>query len=283
MPSGVADLFERILIEASSKKRGRKPADWKPEEQKKNCLKEQYLLAETNYKCPVCGKKLLAGGSKAPVQKFECVNVIPARCTSSLKAKCEATGFAFPQPDSLSSFIALCPECASEYHTNQTPEMYEQLMRAKHQMKRRMELNDALDRLEIEDGITALLRKLGSLEVSFDEKEATLYALEIKKKIKHNELLLTDEILNHVLKYYHFIQNQFQQLEAQNILDFETVRNQIRGCYLKLEKSESSQVEIVELMSKWLAEKTRYDNILACHIVISFFVQSCEVFREITE
>lgn len=91
------------------------------------------------------------------------------------------------------------------------------------------------------------------------------------------------DIYCYCLEYNHFIQDQFQQLEAQNILDFETVRNQIRGCYLKLEKSESSQVEIVELMSKWLAEKTKYGNILACHIVISFFVQSCEVFREITK
>ncbi len=281
--SDVADLFENILIDASSRKRGRKPANYVTEKQKKSYLKESYLLDEAGCRCPLCGKRLLIGGSKEPLPAFVCQNIIPAHYTQSFKVSCESAGFKFPDPDSLASLIALCPTCAMEYCSNPTPEMYTQLMSAKYQMRTRAELTDTLDRINIEDGIIDLLNSLGSLGQEYDFTEASKNAIAIAKKIYPEERLLENEVSTNVLLYYRFIEEKLQQLNDEGILDFEQVCIQIRGCFLRLDKAGFSQSQIVESMAKWLADKTGFEDILACRVVVAFFIQACEVFREITE
>ena len=94
---------------------------------------------------------------------------------------------------------------------------------------------------------------------------------------------MINEVRDNVNRYYRFVQEQFKQLDSQGILDFEMVRIQTRGCFLRLDKAGLSQSKIVEAMSRWLDEKTGCKNIIACRIVIAFFIQSCEVFNEIAE
>ncbi len=280
---GIADLFENILIDASSRKRGRKPANRVSDDQAKSYLKESYLLDEASCRCPICGNRLLLAGSKGPLPRFECQNIIPPQCSHSLKTNCESTGLPFPEPDSLDNLIALCPTCAAEYRSNPTPKMYQQLMLAKRQMVSRAELIDTLDRLDVEDGIIDLLNSLGALDQEFDFAEASKNALAIVKKIHPEERLLANEINGNVLLYYRFVEEQLRQLDAEGILDFEIIRTQIHGCFLKLDRAGLPQSKIVESMAKWLSDKTGSGDILACRIVIAFFIQACEVFRETTE
>lgn len=279
-----ANMFERILLTASKVRRGRKPGGASPiAEDDAEFLKEELLLNETGLKCPVCGKQLLSGGVKNPVKHYETVSVIPAAYDYRTKAKFEYTGYEFPEPNSLENFIVLCPTCAAEYRSNPTPEVYEQLMFAKHQMSTQAKLNDTLDRLDIEDGIIDLLNSLGSLGEEFDFAEASKNAIEIVRKIRPKERLLANEVCCNVLLYYRFVEEQFRQMDAEGTLDFEMVRTQVRGCFLKLDKAGLSQSEIVAAMAKWLANKTGSEDDTACRIVIAFFIQACEVFREITE
>ena len=279
-----ANLLESILLTASELRRGRKPSgSYSTTNNDAKFLKEELLLNETALRCPACGNRLLLGGERNPVKHYEIMSIIPAAYNYKTKVIYEATGLPFPKPDTLASLIALCPTCAAEYRSNPTPEMYERLMLAKCRMSERMELTDTLDRLDIEDGIVELLEKLGSLGQKFDFAAASKNAIAIAKKICPEETLLANEVCNNVLLYYRFIEEQLRQLDSEGILDFELTRTQIRGCYLKLDRTGLSQSEIVESMAKWLTDKTGSKNSLACRIVISFFIQACEVFHEISE
>lgn len=279
-----ANLFERILLTASKIRRGKKPHVSTPiGEDDIEFLKEELLLNETGLRCPMCGNRLLSGGERNPVKHYEIVSITPIAYDYKDKVKYEDTGFAFPEPNSLMNFITLCSICASEYRLNPTPETYKQLMLAKQQINTQAKLTDTLDRLDIEDGIVDLLDSLRSLNEEFDFTEASNNAITIAKKIRPEERLLANEVCNNVILYYRFIEERLQQLDAEENLDFELLQTQIHGCFLKLEKAGLSQSEIIESMTKWLEDKTGTKDVLACRIVIAFFIQACEVFREITE
>ena len=50
-----------------------------------------------------------------------------------------------------------------------------------------------------------------------------------------------------------------------------------------MESVTNNKYQIFNQMVDWLMTKTLSESKEACEIVISFFVQNCEVFREITE
>ena len=99
-------------------------------------------------------------------------------------------------------------------------------------------------------------------------------ALRIDEKISDG--LLRYEVRNHVVQYYRFIEHTFSE-ETDN---FDEIAASIKKASRKLESSGLSQKEVIEQLSEWVRIKTRMDigGRLECHIVVSFFIQNCEVF-----
>ena len=57
----------------------------------------------------------------------------------------------------------------------------------------------------------------------------------------------------------------------------------MKTAFLEAEEKLSNKNDIFNHLSKWLHTKVPGSTIEACEAVISFFIQDCEVFREITE
>ncbi|MCD0021636.1 HNH endonuclease, partial [Streptococcus agalactiae] len=84
--------------------------------------------------------------------------------------------------------------------------------------------------------------------------------------------------------YYYYIQEQFQNLVDSHPITFNIIGSQIKTAYLQASYSGISQQEIYNHLVLWLESITpEIPNNTACQIVISFFVQNCEVFDEITK
>ena len=79
--------------------------------------------------------------------------------------------------------------------------------------------------------------------------------------------------------YYNYIKEYLSQLESFKI-SFKRVALEVSDCYLALTKITDDQDEIFNQLVDWImtsqALHASYRN--AAHIVISFFVQNCEVF-----
>ena len=99
--------------------------------------------------------------------------------------------------------------------------------------------------------------------------------LELMKKI--DDMLLKNEIQIDVLYYYRYIESVF----SQSVNNFDEIANEVRLCSKKLENAGYSQEEVIMHLVDWIHNKAFIGTDTgrqACKIVVSFFIQNCEVF-----
>jgi hypothetical protein len=72
-------------------------------------------------------------------------------------------------------------------------------------------------------------------------------------------------------------------MEGKNGFRLEVISMQIRCCFIKMADITEDKEVIFQNMVHWLQIKTKCSSTSACEAVISFFVQNCEVFNEVTE
>lgn len=107
--------------------------------------------------------------------------------------------------------------------------------------------------------------------------------LELKEKIDENEpLRLT--IKNDVESYYNYTRKMLSDLDDAGD-EFTVIASQFQICYKKLAKVMDDQEEIYNRIIKWVLDELKLTDkyATAARIIVSFFVQNCEVFDEISK
>jgi hypothetical protein len=66
-------------------------------------------------------------------------------------------------------------------------------------------------------------------------------------------------------------------LDKKNLIDYEEVQDQMKGIYRRLSKAKKSKAEIFNEISQKIQRVTLQEDIY-CQIVVSYFIQRCEVF-----
>ena len=81
-----------------------------------------------------------------------------------------------------------------------------------------------------------------------------------------------------VVQYYRYIEKTFSESDC----DFDIIASEIRISSNKLEKGGLSQAEVINYLSEWIRNKAGLgsESKLASDIVVSFFIQNCEVFHK---
>ena len=87
----------------------------------------------------------------------------------------------------------------------------------------------------------------------------------------------------YVTNYYPYIRDCFKELEGINGFRLNALSLQIKSCFVKMEGISSSKSDIFNHLVEWIMSKSLTTSREACEAVISFFVQNCEVFHEITK
>ena len=72
-------------------------------------------------------------------------------------------------------------------------------------------------------------------------------------------------------------------MDGKNGFLFTVLSAQIKACFQKLETATKNKTLIFTQLVDWLELKTLATSREACEAIISFFIQHCEVFYEITE
>ena len=91
-----------------------------------------------------------------------------------------------------------------------------------------------------------------------------------KRKIKLN-----------VSEYFHIIKQELQNLDAITPNKATKIATQIKSFYLESSEKSTSQENINDGLVTWLHSKTKI-NKEASSVVISYFIQNCEVFDVIS-
>lgn len=136
----------------------------------------------------------------------------------------------------------------------------------------------------IEEDIIIVIKKLNGNDIESELIELTYKSLKIDDKMDDTiPFIIKQSIKSDVVYYFEFIKYCFKDIDKTVPNKFETLASQVKSTYLKLSQTISEQDIIFKALVNWLDEKSDKYSKRACEIIISFFIQNCEIFKAIKE
>ena len=175
--------------------------------------------------------------------------------------------------------MVLCVECEREIQ-NASEEVKLALLSEKHDLEVLMAARDATSRYTIEKQIEQVLREVDLMDVT-DDTQLKIEPVKVENKI--TEKRLKERVLFDVRRLYQGVNDALDRLAGENKLNVDKFAKSVKRMYEDASESHISQSAIYNLLVETLFEKTGRKYRAACEIIISYFVQRCEVFDEITK
>lgn len=244
-----------------------------------------YLKAECDNRCLLCGKRLK---TKTVMEVVPSSSGIPMRAEINAKLKDKGVE---ELPDlngdfdthSLSNHVLVHSDCAAKYMAMPDTDQISDLYIKKQAAHERLTLQDTLDNLEVDEALGELLNSIDSLIDPEAVEELRYKPEKLSNKINPEHTTLFFDVRDKVLSYFGFIQKSLRTLNYSKGYTFKDLAHSVRRGFTALDFLGMSQQEIYYEMTNWVSERTGCRNLIACQILISFFIQDCEVFNEITE
>lgn len=233
------------------------------------------LLAEVNYECPLTHEKLVEEVKGIPKKKYEITQIFPDDLPSELAATFNTV---YPRPKNLDApenLIALSQEASENYLMSPMVDEYKKLYEIKQVTSKQYKAINAINRIELEAEIRAAIEGLISINPSDVLPQIEYAALRIDQKI--SDALLMNDVRNHVLQYYRYIETIFSEMTDV----FDDIAGEVKLSSQKLEKAGLSQEDVIYNLTEWVHNKAFAGDTkgkMACRIVVCFFIQNCEVF-----
>ena len=213
------------------------------------------LLTETGGKCQKCGRLL---GIKKEGNDVNYAKVVHLSETDD---------------------VILCVDCEREMQSASEEDKFA-LLSDKHYLENLMVARDATSRYMLEKQIEDVLREVHLMDAT-DDTQLKIEPVKVEKKI--TEKRLKERVLFDVRQLYEGVNNVLDRLSGENKLNVDKFAKSVKRMYEDASESLTSQSDIYNLLVETLFEKTGRKYREACEIIISYFVQRCEVFDEIAE
>jgi len=242
------------------------------------------LLDEVDYLCPLCSEYLFLIANKKIGKKYEIAHIYPNRPTTDqlgILTNVEQLGENSEDPKNL---IALCETCHHNYDTNTSLEEYERLVQIKKEKSANHTAKIKVAAQVIEDEISKVLTAIDNINDDDFEKinQLNYEALTVEQKLGMNYKRLKSDIIDDVTQYYSFVRQELMNLDQQDSLKFDTIANQIHTLYLQCASKQQNKEDVFNTLVNRLNNSTNCSR-SACKIVISFFVQNCEIYDKVSE
>ncbi len=235
------------------------------------------LLDEADYLCPLCGHKLVEEKNGKDNKLYEIAHIYPH---SPTPAQAEALkSISRPEnTESLENLIPLCLQCHRRQDFNTTEADYWKLYHKKRAMIRNHLGKQATADFDIESEIQKVVMSLQNLTRE-DIEQLSYSPVSIDDKV--HDPILNKSIRDDVTQYYSYIETLFRELDEIHTGISDNIAAAVKRCFLKQESESFFQTEeeLFDYMVSWLGTKTDGPRHI-CEIIISFFVQNCEVFRD---
>lgn len=173
------------------------------------------------------------------------------------------------------NLIAMCPDCAKKYDLGRNDDSVKRMRAIKDRFLELASIQETVSEQKLEEDVCRVLQKVSSLPCPTDV-DLNYVPVTISQKVPNNPELMA-RIKVWVNLHYPDVHATLQDLNRENKLRFEPFCMQVRLVYLNLKSKGYSQNDIFEGMIKWLMDATN-EGYHPCEVVISYFVQKCEVF-----
>ncbi|MBX9866573.1 MAG: HNH endonuclease [Burkholderiales bacterium] len=241
---------------------------------------EMMLFNEVDGMCPLCGKPLTYNKNGKIYKNINIAHIYPHSPTKQELELFMPLDRINDDADHIDNVICLCPECHLKFDKPRTTEEYNELLEIKRQLIQDQQIKIDYYSHQIENDIKQILDILSNDQCSIAVAEFEYDPALIDKKIDSTLRALTKrKIKYHVSEYYNIIKHEFNRLSTTKS---EQIAIQVKLFYLKLCEKSQNQELIYGYMVDWLHSKTKVSE-EASSIIISFFVQNCEVFRVISK
>lgn len=226
------------------------------------------LVDDCKYTCsmPLCGKHLQTITPQN--QTAADYEIIPIEESKGVKYE---------------NLIAVCHDCFQKYTLSHTKAEKKSLKAIKKLQMDARSTRQTLDDIAISKGIELVIENLSNAKPS-ELKDLTYDPVSVSEKIdEDNCYFLVNDIRNNVARYYNYIEKTMRNLSMKNVYSDDLIRAQMKESYKQLASNHTLTPEqIFSELSKRIQRITKQD-IRFCYIVVSYFVQSCEVFNAITK
>ena len=243
---------------------------------------ELLLFAEVDGVCPSCPSFLIADKKGRKRKEYQIAHIYPLNPKPEEKIilkDVEKLNEDVNHPDNL---ICLCLKCHNEFDNPRTLEEYYKMIGIKKDLIRIHREKSIWTSSNIENEINEIINFLANEDFDFNTDILNYNPKTIDEKTDLTISKLTKrKIHQNVQGYFNEVKYKFKNLDKIQPLTTETISTQIKQHYLLLRKNDSdkSQKEIFEAMVEWLNKRTNNKSFESCEIIISYFVQNCEIFE----
>lgn len=241
-------------------------------------------IQEVDGYCPLCGAKLLVKKGKRLNKQYQIAHIYPNSPIASQKKELMGLERLGDNCESFDNKIALCKNCHGYYDDHTTKEEYLKIIGVKKKLLESGNARDYIASDEIEEELIEIIDEILLVEDDALKKVELKYkGIKISKKIDDSNSLLRRKIERNVSLYYGFIKEAFQNMEDEGKKKFNLIAVEFKTAFLKSSSESEDKQVIFDVLVSWVNSKVSSKSREACEIIVSFFVQNCEVFDEITE
>lgn len=243
---------------------------------------QQLYLKEVSFVCPLCGKILRHSKQRKTNKLYQIAHIFPNSPTEEQYARLSNLPRLGSDSEAFENKIALCKDCHAQQDYHTTTEDYLNLLEKKQHFLKLTELSEATLTMGLELQIADVVKRICTID---EDKMAVLNYMPVRlaQKFSSTELLLKNKVAMYVTCYYPYIRECFKELEGINGFCLDALSLQIKSCFVKMEGISNNKSDIFDQLVSWVMAKTCTASKAACEAVVSFFVQNCEVFHEITQ
>lgn len=224
-----------------------------------------YLINEANHVCPFpgCGRSLVMTNAGKATNSYS-IGLIDKKKAPTVE-----------------NLLALCPHCYAIYSIDDNAKICKELNGVKKILVAHQQSVHLLDDLPLEKGIVGVISKVKNLKGK-DLADASLDPKEIKQKLKPSDnMVLYTTVSAYVTAYYIKLHEIMMNADKRGDIDYDEVQDQMHAIYKRLKKAKKTKVEIFNEIAQKIHKVSLQEDIF-CQIVVSYFIQSCEVFDAIT-
>lgn len=223
----------------------------------------EMLLGEAQGRCPFtsCRKPLLAISSGKPVPDYEVIVIDPAGDGAS--------------PANL---LACCHDCSVTYGSAPSADQVTRGQELKRNLEREHEISDIVAKRNVEQAIGEVIRQLPYVESTDLDRKIGKPLLVERKLPQPEHALLVRKILQNVGEFFRYIDTELKNNERVRPGGYDKFARTVADLFDDMDQAGASKGDIFTQLVTWLDERTG-GGVEACEAVVSYFVQSCEVFR----
>jgi hypothetical protein len=241
------------------------------------------LFGQVEGMCPLCDNGLTQKKKGGIYKVFEIAHIYPENATPQEVELLKDEERLSDDVNDVNNALAVCPTCHTKFDKPRTVEEYRKWVGIKKQLINKSKAKNIYSLYTIESKIFVVLNKLQTVELGDNSGNLSLESLKIDEKADETLPPLTKRTIKHnVVDYFDYIKKLFIEIDKEQPFTFNLIATQVKAAYIKLKQINNDQEFIFWTLVDWLDKKT--DNISkeACEIIISFFVQNCEVFSNDT-